>query len=120
MSASVRGYETALPFTLPRSCLYASIRRTRIGCGTWILAAAARRATPRLGVDRVNKVFITLDEQPLIELHEVLLDESPAAALEFVKRHIAPKVPRKGTAPCDSSRLNPFILRHKHGRARPR
>jgi len=68
----------------------------------------------------VNKVSITLDEQALIELHEVLLDESPAAALEFVKQHIAPKVPRKGTAPCDSSRLNPFILPDKQGRTRPR
>jgi len=66
-------------------------------------------------VCRVNKVSIILDEQALIELHEVLLDESPAAALEFVKGHIAPRVPRKGTAPCDSSRLNPFILRDKRG-----
>ena len=63
----------------------------------------------------MNKISIILDEQALIELHEVLLDESPAAALEFVKRHIAPRVPRKGTAPCDSSRLNPFILREKRG-----
>ncbi len=77
--------------------------------------AATRGARPRPGVCRVNKISIILDEQALIELHEVLLDESPDAALEFVKRHIAPRVPRKGTAPCDSSRLNPFILREKRG-----
>ena len=80
-----------------------------------MLAAASRGARPRSGGRRVNKISIILDEQALIELHEVLLDESPAAALEFVKRHIAPRVPRKGTAPCDSSRLNPFILREKQG-----
>ncbi|UCC69569.1 MAG: hypothetical protein JSV79_06620 [Armatimonadota bacterium] len=68
----------------------------------------------------MNSVSITLDEQALVELQEVLIDESPAAALEFVKRHIAPKVPRKGTAPCDSSRLNPFILPDKQGGTRPR
>ena len=58
----------------------------------------------------MNTVSIVLDEQALLELHEVLLDESPEAALSFVKKYIAPKVPRKGTAACDSSRLNPFIL----------
>jgi len=61
----------------------------------------------------VNRISITLDEEALLALHEVLLDDSPEAALEFVKRHIAPAVPRSGTAPCDSSRLNPFILRDK-------
>jgi hypothetical protein len=67
----------------------------------------------------VNKVSVILDEQALMDLHEVLLDDSPAAALEFVKRHIAPKVPRKGAAPCDSSRLNPFLLPDKGGGRRP-
>lgn len=58
----------------------------------------------------MNTVSITLDEQALMDLHEVLLDDSPEAALAFVKQHLAPKLPRRGTAPCDSSRLNPFLL----------
>jgi hypothetical protein len=58
----------------------------------------------------MNSVLISLGEDGLLELHAVLLDNDPVAALEFLKRHIAPKIPRKGTAPCDSSRLNPFIL----------
>lgn len=64
----------------------------------------------------MNKVSVSLDEEALLALHEVLLDESPEAALEFVRKHIAPKVPRKGSADCDSSRLNPFILRAGTGR----
>ena len=59
----------------------------------------------------MNRCSVTLDEEALLALHEVLLDESPEAALAFVKEHIAPMVPRKGTAACDSTRLNPFILR---------
>lgn len=63
----------------------------------------------------LNRISILLDEEALLELQEVLLDESPEAALRFVKQRIAPKVPRKGTAPCDSSRLNPFILGREQG-----
>lgn len=66
-------------------------------------------------MSKFNGISILLDDQALLELQEVLLDESPEAALNFVKKHIAPKVPRKGTAACDSSRLNPFILRKKPG-----
>jgi len=58
----------------------------------------------------VNNISITLDERALMDLQEVLLDESPEAALAFVKRHVAPRLPRKGSAACDSSRLNPFLL----------
>lgn len=61
----------------------------------------------------MNKVSVTLEEGALLELHAVLLDDDPEAALEFLKRHIAPRIPRKGSAACDSTRLNPFIL---HGR----
>jgi hypothetical protein len=50
-----------------------------------------------------------LDEEALLALQQVLLDDDAEAALRFVKEHIAPKLPRKGTAACDSSRLNPFI-----------
>ena len=63
----------------------------------------------------MNKVLVALAEDGLIELHAVLLDDDPVAALEFVKRHIAPQIPQKGTAPCDSSRLNPFILPRSNG-----
>ncbi len=63
----------------------------------------------------MNKVSVTLEEDALLELHAVLLDDDPVAALEFLKRHIAPKIPRKGSAACDSTRLNPFILRARPG-----
>jgi len=59
----------------------------------------------------MNEVLIALDEHALLELQEVLLDADQAGALEFLRKHIAPRIPRKGTAPCDSSRLNPFLLR---------
>jgi len=58
----------------------------------------------------MNKVLVALEGDGLIELHAVLLDDDPVAALEFLKRHIAPQIPQKGTAACDSSRLNPFLL----------
>ena len=61
------------------------------------------------GSGHLNTISIHLDERALLDLQEVLLDEDPDAALQFVKKHIAPKVPKKGTAACDSSRLNPFI-----------
>ena len=61
------------------------------------------------GSGQVNTISIHLDERALLDLQEVLLDEDPEAALRFVKEHVAPKVPKKGSAACDSSRLNPFI-----------
>lgn len=64
----------------------------------------------------MDRVMITLEGEGLLELQAVLLDDDPVGALEFVKRHIAPRIPRKGTMPCDSSRLNPFILSQKQGR----
>jgi len=57
----------------------------------------------------MNKVVVTLDEADLIELQAVILDADEAAALTFLKMRIAPKIPTKGTAPCDSSRLNPYL-----------
>ncbi len=63
----------------------------------------------------MNKVSIVLGEEALLALQEVLLDESEAGALEFLKKHVAPKIPKKGTALCDSSRLNPFIFRDGQG-----
>jgi hypothetical protein len=66
----------------------------------------------------MNKISIMLEEDALIDLHEVLLDDSADGALAFVKKHIAPQIPAKGTALCDSSRLNPFILPEKRGASR--
>ena len=63
----------------------------------------------------MNKVIIALDAHALLELQEVLLDEDQAGALDFLKKHVAPRIPRKGTAPCDSSRLNPFLLPEGQG-----
>ena len=61
------------------------------------------------GSGQLNTISIHLDERALLDLQEVLLDEDPDAALRFVKEHVAPRLPKKGTAPCDSTRLNPFI-----------
>ena len=57
----------------------------------------------------MNKVVLTLDEEDLLELQAVVLDADQAAALEFLKTRVVPKIPTKGTAPCDSSRLNPYL-----------
>ena len=57
----------------------------------------------------MNTISVHLDERALLDLHEVLLDDDAEAALHFVKKHIAPKLPKQGTAPCDSTRMNPFI-----------
>jgi hypothetical protein len=36
-------------------------------------------------------------------------DGTRVAALEFLKTRVIPKIPTKGTAPCDSSRRNPYL-----------
>jgi len=59
----------------------------------------------------MNKITVVLDEQALLELQQVLLDHDEAGALAFLGKHIAPCVPRAGTMPCDSTRINPFLLR---------
>jgi len=58
-------------------------------------------------------VVITLEEDDLLELQAVLIDADQSAALEFLKNRVALKVPAKGTAPCDSSRRNPYLCRPK-------
>lgn len=63
------------------------------------------------------KVVVTLKDEALLALEQVFLDEDQAAALEFLREHVEPQIPTKGTAPCDSSRLNPF-LRKGDGRKR--
>ena len=65
----------------------------------------------------MNKITVVLDERALLELHEVLLDCDPAGALAFLEKHIAPCLPHAGTAPCDSTRINPFLLK-KEGEVR--
>ena len=64
------------------------------------------------------KVILTLDEADLLAFQEVMIDDDPDAALAFLKEHICPKIPAKGTAPCDSSRLNPY-LRGQSSSGRP-
>lgn len=57
----------------------------------------------------MNKIAITLEEEDLLELQEVLLDEDEKAALDFLKNRIASKLPSKGSDHCDSTRINPFL-----------
>jgi len=58
---------------------------------------------------------ITLNAEALIELQAVLIDEDPDAALDFIKTRIVPQIRKKGTAACDSSRLNPYLLKGQQG-----
>ena len=65
------------------------------------------------------KLVVTLEEQDLLDLHQVILDADEAAALEFLKTRIAPRIPTKGTAACDSSRRNPYLLKGDGGAEGP-
>jgi hypothetical protein len=60
-----------------------------------------------------NRITIMLEEEDLLELQRVLIDDDAAGALRFLRQCLAPRIPRQGTAPCDSSRLNPFLLRER-------
>ena len=64
----------------------------------------------------MNKVVVTLTEEDLLELQAILLDEDKAGALEFLRTRVAAKIPEKGTAPCDSSRLNSYLLKPENGK----
>jgi len=57
----------------------------------------------------MNHVVITLKESDLLTLWEAVGDEDGAIALEFLKERIVPQIPQMGTAPCDSTRLNPYL-----------
>ena len=59
------------------------------------------------------KVVITFEEKDLLELQAVLVDADEAAALEFLRTRVAPKIPAKGKAACDSSRRNPYLWKSK-------
>ena len=59
---------------------------------------------------KANKCVITLEEQDLLALQALLMDRDKDGALEFLETCVARRLPKKGTAPCDSSRLNPVLL----------
>lgn len=59
----------------------------------------------------MSRLVITLEEEDLLDLQEVLLDEDEKAALEFLKARIAAKLPSKGSGHCDSSRNNPYLVK---------
>ena len=79
------------------------------------LALSESDRTDSSPMESRNQVIITLGESDLLALWQALVDEDACAALAFLKEHILPKIPAKGSAPCDSSRLNPY-LRRKSGR----
>ena len=58
-----------------------------------------------------GKVVVTLEEESLLELQALLIDKDESAAFDFIKNRIVPQIPAKGTAPCDSSRGNPYLLK---------
>jgi hypothetical protein len=63
------------------------------------------------GHSKMVNLVITLDENELLDVQEILLDSDESAALRFLEKHIASKIPSKGDAPCDSSRRNPYLLK---------
>jgi hypothetical protein len=60
-------------------------------------------------IEMTKGIAITLREAELLELQRLLLEGDADGALEFLEKCLAPKLPAKGTAPCDSTRLNPFL-----------
>ncbi len=61
------------------------------------------------------KLVLTLADEALLALQQVLLDDDQEAALEFVREYIEPQIPTRGSSACDSSRRNPFL--HKQADA---
>ncbi len=59
----------------------------------------------------MNHVVITLKEDDLMALWEALIDQEGGLALAFLRDRIMPQVPGSGSAPCDSTRLNPYLRR---------
>ena len=59
----------------------------------------------------MNKIVLTLEAEELLELQRVVIDDDQEAALDFIKTRLIRRIPAKGTALCDSSRLNPYLLR---------
>jgi len=61
----------------------------------------------------MNNLVITLSQEDLLELQAVLMDKDEVGALQFLKDRIASKIPQQGTADCDSTRKNPYLLKPK-------
>ena len=59
----------------------------------------------------MGKIVIALNDSDLMHLQEILLDQDETGALEFLNARIASQLPTKGTAACDSSRCNPYLLK---------
>ncbi len=59
----------------------------------------------------MNQVVITLKEEDLLALWAAIIDEDAAGALSFLKDRVAPRIPKSGSGECDSTRLNPFLLK---------
>ena len=58
----------------------------------------------------LNRITITLDEGDLLALQAIAVDADAAEALAFLQERILPQLPVRGTAACDSSRINPYLL----------
>ena len=59
----------------------------------------------------MDKTVITLNQEDLIELQAILVDKDEGASLRFLQTRIGPRIPSKGSAPCDSSRRNAYLLK---------
>ena len=55
-------------------------------------------------------ITVTLSEADLLALQEIMLDDDAEGALHFLKESVCPKLPVRGTAACDSTRINPYLL----------
>ena len=58
----------------------------------------------------MSKLALTLNDEELLDLQQILVDDDEAGALQFLKTRITPKIPTQGTAHCDSTRCNPYLL----------
>jgi hypothetical protein len=64
----------------------------------------------------MSALVITLKDEDLLELQRLLMDEDAEAALEFIEKRVVPQIPRRGAGHCDSSRLNPFLMKPDQGK----
>ena len=58
----------------------------------------------------LNRITITLDESDLLTLQSIAIDGEAEEALAFLQERILPQLPVRGTAACDSTRINPYLL----------
>ncbi len=59
----------------------------------------------------MENLVLTLDEKDLITIQAILMDRDEAAALAFLEKRIAARLPQRGASPCDSTRINPYLMR---------